>query len=176
MTTQFYAQDGEDVILATLFAGQENGTCLEVGALDGVRDSVTLHFEEKGWSCILIEANPELAAKAKTLRRARIFSCAAGKMSGTTDLVLARGADYLSTTNPTAQHIRRILQDGAEIEKIRVPMMRVDDALEEAGVSRLDFASIDVEGAELDVLKGFDLDRWRPKVLVIEDNDPAVRP
>jgi len=54
-------------------------------------------------------------------------------------------------------------------------VMRVDDILEKAGVSHLDFATIDVEGAELEVLRGFDLHRWQPKVLVVEDNDTEVR-
>lgn len=173
---RFYAQAGEDALLAAIFEGQETGTCLEIGALDGIRDSVTLHFEERGWDCLLIEANPELAAQARSLRRGRVFACAAGATFGTTELVVARGADYLSTTKPTERHISRILQDGAMIERIKVPMIPVDEALQETGVSRLDFASIDVEGAELDVLRGFDLDRWKPRVLLIEDNDPAVRP
>ena len=35
----------------------------------------------------------------------------------------------------------------------------------------MDFISIDVEGAELDVLKGFDIDRYKPRVVVIETNN-----
>jgi hypothetical protein len=34
----------------------------------------------------------------------------------------------------------------------------------------LDFVSIDVEGHEVDVLRGFDLQRWRPRLIVIEDH------
>jgi hypothetical protein len=34
----------------------------------------------------------------------------------------------------------------------------------------IDFVSIDVEGHEPDVLAGFDLQRWRPRLLVIEDH------
>ena len=175
MTEEFHAQTGEDIILSGIFGRQKRGCCLEVGALDGILNSITLHFEELGWDCILIEANPELAAKAAILRKARVFPCAAGQASGTIEMVMARGADYLSTTNPTPAHLARIKEDGGTIERITVPVMRVDEALQSAGVSRLDFASIDVEGAELDVLRGFDLERWKPKVLVIEDNDPKVR-
>ncbi len=176
MAGEFHAQAEEDAILADVFRNQKTGTCLEVGALDGIQDSVTLHFEQRGWSCILIEANPELADKAKVARKAHVFACAAGPACGTTDLILARGAPYLSTTRPTDAHLARISNDGATAEKIRVPMIRVDAALEQAGVSHLDFASIDVEGAELDVLRGFDLERWKPRVILIEDNDPRVRP
>src|SRR5262249_54515869 len=40
----------------------------------------------------------------------------------------------------------------------------------QAGAERVDWAVIDVEGGELDVLRGFDLARFTPRVLVIEDN------
>lgn len=174
MNGRFYAQIGEDVILAEIFAGQTNGTCIEIGALDGVKDSITLHFEERGWSCILVEANPELAEKAKLNRKARVFSCAAGAETGAVEFVIARGAEYLSTMTPTPSHLARIASDGGTIEKVQVPMRRIDDLLTEAKVTHLDFATVDVEGAELEVLRGFDLDRWKPKVLVIENNDRAV--
>src|SRR5437773_9932127 len=107
MSGQFYSQNGEDVVLSGIFKGQQRGTCLEIGAWDGIKDSITLHFEEKGWSCILIEANPELAEKAKANRRARVFSCAAGRTRGMTEFVIAKGAEYLSTMNPTHQHVSR---------------------------------------------------------------------
>jgi FkbM family methyltransferase len=170
MNDQFHSQSGEDAILAGIFEGKESGTCLEVGALDGIKDSITLYFEKKGWLCILVEANPGLADKAKANRRARVFSCAAGRESGTIEFVIARGAEYLSTMMPTEYQISRMLKDGATIERVNVPVMRVDDILQQADVSRLEFATIDVEGAELEVLQGFDLDRWKPRVLVLEDN------
>lgn len=170
MNDTFYSQFSEDVVLASIFESSSSGTCLEVGALDGIKDSTTLHFEKKGWSCILVEANPELAEKAKANRRALVFSCAAGRETGTAEFLIARGAEYLSTMVPTEYQISRMLNDGAKVEKINVPVRRLDDILLEAGISNLDFATIDVEGAELEVLRGFDLRRWNPRVLVMEDN------
>lgn len=35
---------------------------------------------------------------------------------------------------------------------------------------KIDFVSIDTEGTELDVIKGFSLDKWKPKLLIIENN------
>ncbi len=170
MNEPFHAQTGEDVLLAEIFAGQAAGVCLEVGVLDGLQDSTTLHFERRGWACVLVEANPALAAQAKTNRRAQVFACAAGRAAGTVEFVIAKGAEYLSTMLPTEAHLARMLQDGATIERVPVAVRPVGDLLQEAGIARLDFATIDVEGAELEVLQGFDLARWRPRVLVVEDN------
>ena len=48
-------------------------------------------------------------------------------------------------------------------------MLTLDEIL--AGAREpMDFVSIDVEGSELDVLGGFDLERFAPQVLIIEDN------
>jgi hypothetical protein len=38
---------------------------------------------------------------------------------------------------------------------------------------RIDLVSIDTEGCELDVLDGFDLDRFKPRILVIENDRPS---
>ena len=65
-----------------------------------------------------------------------------------------------------------ILEDhGFQTEPVEVETRTLDAILEEAAVGKpIDFISIDVEGHELEMLKGFSLDRWRPRILIIEDN------
>jgi Methyltransferase FkbM domain len=54
---------------------------------------------------------------------------------------------------------------------IDVPIRTLDDILEEAKAPvPIDFVSIDVEGHEVEVLSGFDLMRWRPRLVLIEDH------
>jgi hypothetical protein len=52
---------------------------------------------------------------------------------------------------------------------LEVRTRTLDEILTEAGTKRVDFVSIDVEGHELEVLDGFDLSRWRPRLVLIED-------
>ena len=47
---------------------------------------------------------------------------------------------------------------------------RLDEIIERARCSGIDFVSIDVEGAEFDVLRGFDLGRHRPSLVLLEDH------
>jgi len=165
----FYSQTGEDALLSHIFRDQSNGVCLEIGALDGVKDSATLHFEKNGWRCVLVEANPELAEQARANRRGPVFSCAAGDHAGTVDFPIVEDAQPLSTM--ILSKVEDIRASGFNQHKTTtVPLRRLDTLLEQAGVSRLDFATIDVEGAELEVLRGLDLNRWNPRVLVVEDN------
>ncbi len=172
----YYSQFGEDRLLDKLFQHKRTGVCVEVGANDGVDGSTTLHFEELGWDCILVEPNPTLCRELRARRKARLFECAASSKSGTAILHIAVGAEQSHAVSALGDERKpeQILKEhGFRTEPVEVPIRRLDDILEEARPSnRIDFISIDVEGHELELLKGFSLDRWRPAVLIIEDNSP----
>jgi hypothetical protein len=60
------------------------------------------------------------------------------------------------------------------MKSICVPTMTLDTILAWSGFPRLDFLSVDVEGTEIDVLNGFDLERWKPKAMILESwTDPS---
>ena len=61
-----------------------------------------------------------------------------------------------------------------ETVKIEVPMITLDDLLEHEGIEKIDLLSMDIEGHEPKALAGFDIERFRPDLLVIEGNNPAV--
>ena len=56
-------------------------------------------------------------------------------------------------------------------DKIRVRVETVDGLLHKWEFPCLDILCVDTEGTELDVLRGCDLERWRPKVVVLESWD-----
>ena len=52
-----------------------------------------------------------------------------------------------------------------------MPVRTLDEILTEARApSPIDLLSVDVEGHELDVLRGFDFARWRPRLILLEDH------
>lgn len=57
------------------------------------------------------------------------------------------------------------------MEEVKVPVRTLDDMLAEAGVAKIDFVTIDVEVGELAVLQGFNLARWQPRIVILENND-----
>ena len=174
----YYSQFGEDRLLDSIFGYKSAGVCVEVGAHNGVDYSNTYHFEQMGWDCVLVEPDPALCAQVRQRRKAKLYQCAAAKAGGQLTLYVADGVDVLSTvaTNPDVHE--RIRREGGVIRPIEVAARTLDDILVDAGVQQIDFISIDVEGFELSVLDGFSLERWGPRVLVIEDNsalaDPAI--
>lgn len=178
----FYSQFKEDEILARIFGDQPSGVCVEVGANDGVHGSTTLFFEQKGWDCILVEPNPSLADQLREVRSGRVFECAASSHTGSAILQMAEGeglAHAVSTIENSDAATNTLRKHGAVVRPVKVTIRRLDDILAEAGVERIDFMSIDVEGHELEALKGFSIDRWRPGIMILEDNsnfrDHSVR-
>jgi hypothetical protein len=52
-----------------------------------------------------------------------------------------------------------------------VPTVTLNDMLEEHGAPAvIDYASIDTEGSEFDILSALDFDRWSFRVMTIEHN------
>ena len=54
--------------------------------------------------------------------------------------------------------------------EIKVEVKKLDTILSRINIEKIDFLSIDTEGTELEVLQGFDIERWKPKLFVIENN------
>ena len=155
----YHSQFGEDRIVEQLLGAGHVGTCVEVGANDGVFGSTTLYFEEQGWRCVLVEPNPALCAGLRARRSAALFECAASDRQGEATLYVAEGAahaDGISMIGDAEQSSTRIKSFGFKVREVTVPMRTLDSVLEEANFSPgIDFVSIDVEGHEESVLRGF---------------------
>jgi FkbM family methyltransferase len=150
--------------LVARFLGDRPGIFVEVGANDPLVNSQTWHLEERGWTGLLVEPLSELAAKLRARRKAKVAEVACGapahhgsvmtfKIAGTGSTLASEFTD----ADLSAREIRR------------VPVATLDSLLADAGFSTVDFVSIDVEGFELEVLQGFSLERFRPRLVLMED-------
>jgi len=186
----FRAQFGEDRVLWNVFRRRMTGYFIEVGAYDGVSLSNTFFLEQMGWKGLLIEPILPLchrAAQARPLARVIHGACGKKGSRGTTRFTVAQNVPVLSFLRADQDHIDRCVREGARLEEIEVPLMALDDVIlqerqtpgpcggpwQSNGGWKIDLVSIDTEGCELDVLDGFNLERFRPRVLVIENDRPA---
>lgn len=168
-TTTYKAQFGEDRMLEQIF-GRRTGNCIEIGAFDGVAGSNTYHFEKIGWNCLLIEPNPKLTNVIRASRQCKLIPSAVGEKEGTLRFFDAENAETLSTVSLSEAHRERIEREGGVIRETLVPCLTLNQVLIENPMTPIDFVTIDVEGFELSVLKGFDLRSHPVRVLIIEDN------
>ena len=60
------------------------------------------------------------------------------------------------------------------MEKIEVPAGTLNEILDAAGISRIDLLSLDIEGHEIAALRGLDLERFQPELIVSEGVRPDV--
>jgi FkbM family methyltransferase len=170
----YYSQFGEDKILFDVFQKKSSGVCVEVGANNGVNDSNTFFFEKIGWKCILVEPNPILCEQIRKFRDALIFECAVSNLSGIKTLHVV-GSDAsengMSTISTNKEDHDRFKTLGLTSYTLQVQTMTLNEILTSASINNnIDFISIDVEGHEYEVLQGFSLERWKPVIMLVEDN------
>lgn len=156
----------EEACLVREFFGDRRGFFVEVGANDPELISQSWHLEQIGWSGVLVEPLPAYAERLRNTRKAKVYELASTSPELAGRPLMLHVAGPLSAIDPAR------MASGAQSEHtIAVATRTLDDVLQDAGAPRpLDFVSIDVEGHELEVLRGFDLAHWQPRLVLLEDH------
>jgi FkbM family methyltransferase len=152
-----------------------DGYYVEVGAYDGVKMSNSYFFEQQGWRGMLVEADPELAEQCRAARpHAEVVNCAVVSPDAPPTITFQVSDEHRSLSSLTFDQARRDtlakLTGSVKLREITVPGRTLDAILDEHRVERIDFLTIDVEGHEWDVLRGFTIARWRPEIVILERN------
>lgn len=167
------SQNGEDVLIYRFFEGRRTGLYVEVGAYDGVGFSNTYFLDALGWDGVLVEPGPDQAEACRRSRpQSRVVQAACGRGGGRTLFKIAKGSFGIGTlsymgNNP--EQDRRIAREGGTIEEIEVPVLTLDEIVGDR-TKKIDLLSIDVEGAELQVLESGSLTALSPELIVLENN------
>jgi FkbM family methyltransferase len=157
--------DSNETAQIGAYLGAKPGVFIEVGAYDPTELSQTHHLETAGWTGILIEPQRECAERLRHLRKARVFELAAGAPEQEGRSLPFQIAGALSTLQPSIKAL-----DVQATEVRLVPVRTLDSIIADAKIDKVDFVSIDVEGAELNVLRGFSLSKYCPRLVLIEDD------
>jgi FkbM family methyltransferase len=133
--------------------GLRGGYFVEIGAYDGVTHSNTLTLErEFGWKGTLVEANPILFPSVQLLRPlCRCLNVAVGPWSSQ-----GRGFYMNEQWGGLVDWMPEDWLEEARKRKAQrtsVPMQTLAEMLE--GVPHVDYLSLDIEGAEIAVLKAY---------------------
>ena len=172
--------NNEDQIIAALL-NQKTGYCAEVGALDGINGSNSLFFERCGWKCLLVEAEPEQAAACARNRPYSITINAAAVApheEGRVTFQVIMHNKAMSSLSFDEEGEKHFGKHGVEFAPtpIQIEAKTLDSMLEAANFPIIDFITIDVEGHELGVLQGFDFERWKPLIIMLERIQTAPKP
>ncbi|WBY00960.1 FkbM family methyltransferase [Ramlibacter tataouinensis] len=164
---RFRNEPAAEQALVQAFFGDRPGFYVDVGANDPVLDSQSWHLEQRGWTGLLVEPDPDCAQRLREQRTGTVIERACSSAANAGQMLLLHRAGPHSTVE--AQPIAR----GTAIprESVAVRCDTLDHILAEHGVRPgFDLLSVDIEGHELVALSGFDFARWQPRLVLLEDH------
>lgn len=167
--TTCYGQDGEDLILNRMFAGQKIGFYVDIGAHHPVRFSNTYLFYQRGWKGINIDAMPN-SMVAFTRIRSRDINVECGVADATGSLPYYQFNESALNTFDASEAQLKNKSPYRLISKINIHVERLDTLLAQylPTGQQIDFMSIDVEGKDYEVLNSNDWTCYRPRVILAE--------
>lgn len=160
---------------------QRGGFFVEAGANDGFRQSNSYYLARfRGWRGILVEPMPHLAALCKQARpESTTVCCALGAPEASGQGVALRHAGLMSHVSgilsdeagerQRAENGQRIQGMPAHDVMVKAQVRTLTEVLIQAGAPpQFDLLSLDVEGYEVEVLRGLDLSRFCPQGICVE--------
>jgi FkbM family methyltransferase len=166
---KWYAAGQQDMWVAlAVKPGKRDGYYVDVGSADGVAHSNTYVFDRMGWKGVCIDPFPTNMQK----RTCQIFRQPVFSESGKKVLFRVAGENGGITDT-----MGRYKKNNSNAPLVELVTATLDEILDRAKAPRhIDYLSIDVEGAELDVLRGFSLAKYEVDALTIEhNNEPQKR-
>lgn len=156
----------EQSLVAEFFNRKANGFYVDVGANEPIVESQTYHLEQMGWKGLLIEPLPHYCDLLKSHRNGQVVQVACSAPKNHNQILNLLVAGGHSTLNATPIAMGAQSQVYAE-----VTCKTLDSVLEENNIQpKFDFISIDIEGHEMEMFKGFSLRKWQPTLVLLEDH------
>ncbi|CAI2719004.1 FkbM family methyltransferase [Nitrospina watsonii] len=157
---------GEQELIRGFFHNRDVGYYVDVGANEPVIGSQTRHLEQLGWEGLLLEPLPHYCELLRQQRKGTVVqhACSSPENHNKTLTLIVAGGHSTLNRDPIAigTHSQ---------ETIEVICKTLDSILEdnEAPIG-FDFISIDIEGHEMEMFKGFTLSKWKPRLVLLEDH------
>ena len=183
------------------FKNRGPGFFIDVGAFDGILGSNTSYFEKHlQWRGIAFEPNPSAFEVLRATRSCRLIQGCAYHQDGQVPfLALSEREQRKGTKSRPPRSVLSMVIDSThggamlggipehmnqaqwvewlskamKLNQIRATVLchRIDTVLNDSGVKIVGYLSIDVEGAEPEVLRGIDFERVQVNIIGVEHND-----
>ncbi len=176
-----YAQFNLDArILNTYFKNNTTGIMVEVGAGWPEQHSQSKLFRDVGWRVVSFEPDPLLFGLHEKFKHEIYQYAISDKTELNKDFKVAYMSDDINVQPWSGfypdvmvkqrknglQSLEVALQKAVNI---KVDYYCLNEILPKINVENFDYLSVDVEGWELEVLKGIDFKKYTPKVLLVEN-------
>ena len=176
----YYSQCKQDEMMERMvFKGYKSGIYMDIGAHDGVTYNNTLYFaKHNGWTGINVEPLKSVYDKLVLSRPNDInLNYAVANTDGTAEFMANTGyTEMISGLVSTydSRHDTRLKNEnnvmGSKTDIITVNTKRVETICDEYNITHINYLTIDVEGAEFEVIKSINFDKVMIDVIGFENN------
>lgn len=177
---RFYSQTGQDKFLKdNVFKDYKNGFFVNVCANDGIIFDNTFFFEKNyNWKGINIEPNPSVFEKLKINRPNCInLNYAIDISEGEKEFIMNDGySEMLSGLKEyyDERHLKRLKNETEKYGNItsilNVKTNSLENIFEKYNITKINYISIDVEGAEFSIIKSINFEKVYIDVIDFENN------
>jgi FkbM family methyltransferase len=170
---KYYSFSGVDIVLKKIFYQQEKGFYIDVGCQNPIKNNNTYLLYKKGWEGINIDLDEDNINLFNSARPNDInFNKAVSSDVKDVELYFYHKKSPINTIDKKISEFQRAKV--TSVKKITTDTLNNIISNTKYNNQIFDLLSIDVEGHELEVLKGFDLNKYSPKVIVVEYLDLNV--
>ena len=166
--------DGEDIFIVEYFRKKNNGFYIDVGCYHPIHRNNTYLLHKKGWSGINIDIHQFSIDLFNYLRPDDVnLNCAISNKNEVTEMFYQKELSQISTIEK--QQAKIAFQ--GNIKKSKIQSLTLDALLEKINFTdkKLDLLDIDVEGADLKVLKGFNFEKFKPELICVEIHEKDIK-
>ena len=169
-----YSYGSVDLLLEHIFKNQSHGFYIDIGCQHPVMNNNTYLLYKKGWNGINIDLDKKNIDLFNFYRKKDLnINFAISSREGERELFFYHDKSAINTLEKSVANYQRA--QVKEIKKIKTKTLNSIIENSKFNDLTIDFLSIDVEGHELDVIKGFDLKKYKPKVVIIEFLDLSLK-
>lgn len=161
-----YSFNGVDLLVDYIFKSKKNGFYLDIGAQHPVSNNNTYLLFKKGWNGINIDLDEKNINLFKLARPKDVnLNFAISDSEKEVDLFYYHDSSPINTLSKNVSDFQKAKV--SKIKKIKTKIL--NNVLEDLSFkNHIDYMNIDVEGHEIQVLKGFDISKYKPSVISIE--------
>ncbi len=160
----------------------KKGYFIEIGGADGITNSNTVVLEQQyGWNGVCIEADPDQYLLLKNNRSCTTVNSACSSTSGEKLEFIFSTKKFFSQISSNVwsfkicKKIQKQLLDSKKQNpecSFLVTTKTLTEILDEVKApGNIDFLSLDVEGAELEVLQGINFEKYKIDCILVEHNN-----
>ena len=165
-----YCPGAQDLLINYFFKSQKKGFYIDVGCYHPFFGNNTKLLYDKGWSGINIDLDFHTIDFFNYIRnRDENINVAISDVISEKDLYFFHNRSAINSLSE--------VRKGSEKEIKKIKTVTLNSVIENSKFKKekLNFLSIDVEGHELEVLKGFNLKHYSPELVVVEFIDYKMK-